>query len=830
MGVRHISLFLANILLPAAVILFGCGLFSSEPTGIITPYAYKEKAPPLFDKVVFMVIDALRSSFSLIRSGSAIPFTAHANPPSLTISCIKAMTIGSNPSFLDVALNIADNDDASNLSSEDTWLQGLKAPRGKIIFYGENTWLQLYPDIFDRSEGVDAFFVPDFTEVDNNVTIHVSPKLAREDWSALVFHFPGMDHIGHTGGPESPYILRKQQEMDFIIREIYTAIESQPHLSSTLFVVAGDHGMNQQGNHGGSSAGEISPGMLLISPDLKSLPSDREAPTAPHGTGFDFYSVIKQPDIVPTLAGLLGFRIPSKSEGVFMPQLLSLWEDPSDRVRLLLENAHQLLNVRGHHVDHPYHISLQRIEDRIVSDPSSTEALSELYQWCYQMQNSLGMAAGSLNFRLLSAGLLSAVSASILCLSVLFNGHLEVKHMVVSTVFAAVYTGAMLSEKYVTQEHNFWYPVSLIWFGYLSYSRDCNCSPFDRALPVLVQFLVLSWTQSGDATDMLPKIFQTFLSRYPLILWIMLSWAYVSTSVRLYGSLGSACGSTIVPKIWATSLGALALLLKFGSASLNTPDLVRFTSPHLLYWLAQVNLNSTAKLVFSILAGTLVYLLTLKGKCKRTKELAGIHHVLAIYIMAQSRPRNIPLFLVFQWQLKWLILAPSTYSVFEIALSTIILSQSSFFTFGGSNTIASVDLTNGYNGVTSYNSIAVVLQTLFANWAGPIWWACAGIRLLEITIHHRASQVLSPKKSDQEDKKRVGKPSSTLMAYLAIQTLFISISLAAIMVACVVLWDSSMIWTALAPKYIFAGLWVVFYHVFVTVGLFGAVGKAVLAN
>lgn len=145
----------------------------------------------------------LLSSFSLIRSGSAIPFTAHANPPSLTISCIKAMTIGSNPSFLDVALNIADNDDASNLSSEDTWLSRFKSTiRGKIVFYGENTWLQLYPDIFDRSEGVDAFFVPDFTEVDNNVTIHVSPQLAREDWSALVFHFPGMDHIGHTGGPE----------------------------------------------------------------------------------------------------------------------------------------------------------------------------------------------------------------------------------------------------------------------------------------------------------------------------------------------------------------------------------------------------------------------------------------------------------------------------------------------------------------------------------------------------------------------------------------------------------------------------------------------------
>lgn len=286
------------------------------------------------------------------------------------------------------------------------------------------------------------------------------------------------------------------------------------------------------------------------------------------------------------------------------------------------------------------------------------------------MQNSLGMAAGSLNFRLLSAGLLSAVGASILCLQGLSNGHLEVKHLIVSVVFAAVYTGVMLSEKYVKQEHNFWYPVSLIWFGYLGYFKYGDCSPFSRALPVLVQFLGLSWTQSGDATDMLPEIFQTFLSRYPLILWIMLSYAYISTAVRLDESVGSAGGLTIISKILATTLGVLPLLLKFGSAALNTPDLVTFTSPWVLSWLAQVNLNSIAKVIFSLLAATLVYLLAQKGNYNRTKgrgccghfvfscsfrtDLAGIHHILALYLMTQSRPRNIPLFLIFQWQLEWL--------------------------------------------------------------------------------------------------------------------------------------------------------------------------------
>jgi len=43
--------------------------------------------------------------------------------------------------------------------------------------------------------------IKDFTEVDNNVTRHVASELKNDDWSVMVLHYLGLDHIGHKGGP-----------------------------------------------------------------------------------------------------------------------------------------------------------------------------------------------------------------------------------------------------------------------------------------------------------------------------------------------------------------------------------------------------------------------------------------------------------------------------------------------------------------------------------------------------------------------------------------------------------------------------------------------------
>jgi ethanolaminephosphotransferase len=157
------------------------------------------------------------------------------------------------------------------------------------------------------------------------VTRHVPEELRAEDWSAMIMHYLGLDHIGHKAGPQSPNMVPKQREMDGIVEQIYKAMTTMPHLNSTLLVLCGDHGMNEGGNHGGSAPGETSPALVFMSPKLKEIYSERESPTTPR-QDFDYYEKIEQSDIVPTLAGLLGFPIPLNNLGVFIPSFLALWD------------------------------------------------------------------------------------------------------------------------------------------------------------------------------------------------------------------------------------------------------------------------------------------------------------------------------------------------------------------------------------------------------------------------------------------------------------------------------------------------------------------------
>lgn len=183
---------------------------------------------------------------SLISSGKAYPYTAYASPPTVTLPRIKALTTGSIPVFLDAVLNIAESDTSSTLLNQDSWPAQIVSKGGKIAMYGDDTWIKLFPGLFFRSEGTSSFYVTDFIEVDKNVTRNVYVEMKRNDWDVLILHYLGLDHIGHLGGPYSPYMSSKQIEMDHIIRDIYQFIqEDQNSKFNTLLIICGDHGMNQ---------------------------------------------------------------------------------------------------------------------------------------------------------------------------------------------------------------------------------------------------------------------------------------------------------------------------------------------------------------------------------------------------------------------------------------------------------------------------------------------------------------------------------------------------------------------------------------------------------
>jgi predicted AlkP superfamily pyrophosphatase or phosphodiesterase len=73
---------------------------------------------------------------------------------------VKAITTGSIPSFLDVILNFAESDTTATLAHQDTWLAQMQAKKsGKLVMYGDDTWLKLFPTTFTRADGTSSFFV-----------------------------------------------------------------------------------------------------------------------------------------------------------------------------------------------------------------------------------------------------------------------------------------------------------------------------------------------------------------------------------------------------------------------------------------------------------------------------------------------------------------------------------------------------------------------------------------------------------------------------------------------------------------------------------------------
>ncbi|KAG0052794.1 major facilitator super transporter protein [Gryganskiella cystojenkinii] len=311
--------------------------------------------PPRFGKVVLMLVDALRSDFlygnesdftfmqSLIENNKAIPFTALASAPTVTLPRLKALTTGTVPGFLDAILNIAESDQSSTLANQDNWILQLTRAatlrmdtstvdeKRNVGFFGDDTWIKLFPELFFRTDGTSSFFAMDTVEVDNNVTRHVIPELRKEDWDGLIFHYLGLDHVGHSGGPKSLLMRPKQAEMDDVARTIYSELlnkaqQGSPEELPTLFILCGDHGMN-----------EI---QKMVDPfresSVRYSQLEREE--------YEYYKSVNQVDLVPTLSLLLGLPIPKNSVGKVIPELFSSYSE-SEKLRALQINGHQVAGV-----------------------------------------------------------------------------------------------------------------------------------------------------------------------------------------------------------------------------------------------------------------------------------------------------------------------------------------------------------------------------------------------------------------------------------------------------------------------------------------------------
>ena len=152
------------------------------------------------------------------------------------------------------------------------------------------------------------------------------------DWDLLIVHYLGLDHIGHAIGALNSFVEDKLSEMDEVILQIYSKMKK-----NDLLIITGDHGMADQGGHGGSSDVETHVPTVFISHQFDHLPSQSLDPRE-----------YLQIDLTPTLSALLGVAIPWNNLGILIENVLKKFYHSNQKNLfkcLIDDNRRQLFNL-----------------------------------------------------------------------------------------------------------------------------------------------------------------------------------------------------------------------------------------------------------------------------------------------------------------------------------------------------------------------------------------------------------------------------------------------------------------------------------------------------
>lgn len=347
-----------------------------------------------FDKVILVVIDALGSDFipqlamqhgpknrmpfleDLIKRQKAMPFIAEASTPTVTMPRIKSLLSGTIPSFIDIAYNLAH--DVRDFSDDN--IVSIAKKQGKsLVFYGDDTWLTLFNrQIFTRTKETYSFFASDYTTIDTNVTEFALPETAQEniDWDYMFLHYLGLDHIGHNfGSRTAPLVAPKLLEMDDVIKIMFNNMAKRNY--KTLMIICGDHGMSEEGNHGGGSDLEANTAMIFV-PINHELDPMLARKNSEH---------IKQIDFAATISLVTGMPIPSTSHGVATePLLKALWaRDEKSRVGCAgLTNVLQLAKLMGQEKLESLGVE-DLLKNQLIKHLNSKDTNSELTTGYYKL-------------------------------------------------------------------------------------------------------------------------------------------------------------------------------------------------------------------------------------------------------------------------------------------------------------------------------------------------------------------------------------------------------------------------------------------------------------
>ncbi|KAL0234057.1 hypothetical protein PCE1_001095 [Barthelona sp. PCE] len=274
------------------------------------------------DQMIIMIVDGLRWDMvqpmpdrkthfhnQLSRAFNypdAKHFFLETGPPSSTKPRVRALTTGQPPSYIEIIKNFG-----NEAALSDSVISSMHRNGKKKILRGDYTWLNLFPDEFDEVHSSYGSDISDFYEIDNITLKNLDTDLIRDDWDFMVIHLLGFDHVSHYYEPDDVHSSIKLKQYEELLMDLFqwtkqaSRSPDSPRVTKRrkMVMLMGDHGMDEEGNHGGGSYDEIMSSLLLVCPecDLSRLEED---------------TVLKQIDLPSTIACLFNVSIPFSNTGV----------------------------------------------------------------------------------------------------------------------------------------------------------------------------------------------------------------------------------------------------------------------------------------------------------------------------------------------------------------------------------------------------------------------------------------------------------------------------------------------------------------------------------
>eukprot|EP00792_Barthelona_sp_PAP020_P005692 TRINITY_DN2756_c0_g1_i2.p1 TRINITY_DN2756_c0_g1~~TRINITY_DN2756_c0_g1_i2.p1 ORF type:complete len:747 (+),score=161.52 TRINITY_DN2756_c0_g1_i2:29-2242(+) len=277
--------------------------------------------PNTYDRVIFFIIDSLRYDVMLGNENGELNLPiidelrtfygnstqiAHflASSPSVTASRIRAFMTGSPSSFSELIMNFT-----PKVVNSDNLLHQISSKMQKGTFVsGDDTWDLMFSSVINQSFPCNSQKVSDFYEVDDCAIKPFLAAIHNDSANLMMTHLLGMDHVSHIYSAKHELIHAKLNEYDKYLKEIVDTIHSwsDEEQKKTLLIIGGDHGMTDDGNHGGDSWPEINAGIFFYSPKRNYKKQ---------------VSHMSQEALVPTIAPLLGVPVPFSNVAEIVPEL-----------------------------------------------------------------------------------------------------------------------------------------------------------------------------------------------------------------------------------------------------------------------------------------------------------------------------------------------------------------------------------------------------------------------------------------------------------------------------------------------------------------------------